>query len=375
VLKRSCTVTLNESDKAWVESVWMKLDKKRYQVSFSAYDKLPYTTENGVYSSAVNPWTSGFWPGMMWLMYVETEKEQYRKTAEKAEQLLDKFLITPWKLGHDTGFVWHISSGVNYGLFQKEDSKTRLLFAADHLASRYNCRGDYISSENAIEGRMIIDTMMNLPLLYLASEITQQKRYQYRAEQHASRTIQTHIRQDGSVFHAIDLNPDTGELVGYTRGQGYSEDSAWARGQTWALYGFTLSYIHSGKKEYLDVAKRVANFFIAAIADTYIPRVDLKAPALEHDTTAGAIAASGLIELANCVEEDEKHIYMEAAIKILRAMEEMYCDWSVKEESVLQQGVEKYFPEEYRKGHSIIYGDYFFTEAILKLKRNEYLFW
>lgn len=375
MIKRKLNLCLEHDDMEWVDSIWEKLDRKRYAASQSAYEKLPYTTHDGIYSDWGPWWTNGFWPGMMWLMYVGTGKEQYRRTAEHAEELLDKQICKPWDFCHDTGFVWQISSGVNYGLFQKEESKARILFAADHLASRYNCRGNYICAFNACEGRVIIDTMMNLSLLYLAADITGQQRYRYVAENHADRIIGSHLHKDGSVRHIVEFDIASREVVGYLRGQGYSEDSAWARGQTWALYGFTLSYIHSGKKEYLDAAKRVANFFIAAIADTYIPRVDLKAPAPEHDTTAGAIAASGLIELANCVEEDEKHIYMEAAIKILRAMEEMYCDWSVEEEAVLQQGVEKYFPEEYRKGHSIIYGDYFFTEAILKLKGNEYLFW
>ena len=107
----------------------------------------------------------------------------------------------------------------------------------------------------------------------------------------------------------------------------------------------------------------------------FIPRVDLKAPGKEHDTSAGAVAACGLIEIANCVDENERDMYLNAAIKLLRAMEEKYCIWDEKEESVLTGCVERYFPDEGRKGHNIVYGDYYFVEAIYKLKGFEPLFW
>lgn len=380
VERKHSNIILDAKEREWVNDIWEKLDRKRIIASEFAYDMLPYTTVDGVYvnSSSPNIWTNGFWPGMMWLMYVGTGKEQYRKTAEHGEELLDAALREPWKLYHDVGFMWHISAGVNYRLFGKDSSKARVMYAAQHLSSRYNCRGEFIRPSNKIgdEGVVIIDTMMNLPLLYMASEIVQDKRFSYVAEKHADHIMQSHIRADGSVRHVVEFDPENGEILRYHGGQGYSEDSSWARGQTWALYGFTLSYIHTGKKEYLNAAKRVAHYFIAAIIeDGYLPRVDLRAPAPQHDTTAGAIAASGLIELAKCVDELEKDIYLKAAIKILKALNETYCDWSEREQSVLQHGVGKYFPDEIREGKPIIYGDYFFTEAIFKLKGNEMLFW
>lgn len=368
-------------DQQWVDVIWEKLDSKLYEVSKSAYDKIPYSTVNGVYNNeaekCIFKWTNGFWPGLMWLMHVGTGKKQYRKTAEHAEEMLDEVLRKPWWFNHDAGFMWHISSGVNYRLYHGETSKARTLHAANHLAARFHIHGNYIRAWNGAEkaGMSIIDCMMNLPLLYWASAEVKDKRYSDIAQAHAAHTLQAHLRADGSVRHIVTHDPETGEVTGCKAGQGYSEDSAWARGQSWAIYGFVLSYIHTGKYEYLDAAKRVAHYFIANIAGEWIPRVDFRSPGKEHDTTAGAIAACGLIEIAKAVDELERDVYLNAAIKILRALEEKYCNWSLEEESVLQHGVEKYFPDECRKGKPIIYGDYYFAEAIYKLKGFELLFW
>lgn len=373
---------LNKDDKKWADEIWEKLDKKFSKSAVSAGEKIPYTTVDGVYNDlaeeAINGWTNGFWPGLMWLMYVGTKNEVYRKTAENAEKRLDCALYTPSMLHHDVGFMWHISSGINYRLFGTQESKERTLTAANVLAGRYNCRGKYIRAweEEDARGKVIIDCMMNIPLLYWASKETKDLRYYYIAENQADHTIETHIRADGSVRHIVDLDAETGEIKEVLAGQGFSPDSAWSRGQGWAIYGYALSYIHTGKQIYLDTAKKVANFFIANIVDSgFIPRVDLKAPGKEHDTSAGAVAACGLIEIANCVDENERDMYLNAAIKLLRAMEEKYCIWDEKEESVLTGCVERYFPDEGRKGHNIVYGDYYFVEAIYKLKGFEPLFW
>lgn len=374
-------IKLNIDDKKWVDDIWEKLDEKLFLSAKSCYDKIPYSTKDGKRDSAGNEiiqrWTNGFWPGLMWLMYVGTKKEEYKKTAENAEKMLDEALLQPTKLSHDVGFMWHISSGINYRLFGGEKSLSRTLIAANTLAGRYNSKGNFIRAWNGEgrEGQAIIDCMMNLPLLYLASKITKDKRYYYIAEEHADKTIKTHIRDDGSVRHIVDIDPENGEIRDVLGGQGYSPDSAWSRGQSWAIYGYALSYIHTGKEEYLEIAKKVAHYFIANILDSFIPRVDFRAPAKEHDTTAGAIAACGLIEISKCVGEFEKEIYLNTAIKILKALDEKYCDWSKEEESILSHGVERYFPDERRQGLPIIYGDYYFTEAIYKLKGFEPLFW
>ncbi|MCI9626146.1 MAG: glycosyl hydrolase family 88 [Clostridia bacterium] len=373
---------MNEN-KTWIDEIWEKIDKKLKPVSQSSFDKLPYTTENGKYvekksGDGVCWWTNGFWPGLMWLMYVGTKDEQYRKTAEHAEELLDEAFEDYDHLNHDVGFMWHISAGVNYRLFGGHKSKVRAMHAADILAARFNSSGKFIRAWNGdLFGRVIIDCMMNIPLLYWASHETGDPRYKYVAMSHADTTLKTHLRADGSVHHIVDLDIVTGEPVEAFGGQGYELGSAWSRGQSWALYGYILSYIHTQKQVYLDAAKRVAHYFIANTAEYGVPLCDFRAPQepVIYDTTAGACAACGLIEIAKNVPEHEQHLYMKAALRILKALEKDFCDWSDKEDSILQKGTEAYHSPDSSKHIPIIYGDYFFTEAIYKLKGFDMLFW
>ena len=371
-----------EENKTWIDETWTKLDKKLKVVSEKSKNKIPYTTENGIHDNMVEKditwWTNGFWAGLIWLMYVGTKDEHYKEVAEKAEELLDGAFEVYDMLHHDVGFMWHISSGVNYRLTGNKKSRLRALYAADLLASRYNAEGRFIRSWNEDKtGWVIIDSMMNIPLLYWSSEEHNDPRYRYIAQNHADTLLHTHIRNDGSVNHIVNLDPSNGEVLETFGGQGYEVGSSWSRGQAWAIYGFILSYIHTGRQEYLDAAKRVAHYFIANIVETdYIPRVDFRSPEepVLIDTTAAACTACGLIEIAKAVGEHEKKMYINAAIKILKALEKKYCDWTGNEDSILQMGTEAYGRE--RGRHiPIIYGDYFFTEAIYKLRGNDMLFW
>ena len=224
--------------------------------------------------------------------------------------------------------------------------------------------------------RFIIDCLLNIPLLYWASDVTKDERFRKIAIHHADKTMNNHIRGDGSVYHVIRYDTNNGDVIGYPITQGYdAENSSWSRGQSWALYGFVLSYIHTGDKKYLDTAKKVAHYFIAAICnDGYVPVCDFRSPdePVYYDTTAGACAACGLIEIANAVPEFEKKMYLNAAINILKALDKNHCDWTLKQQAVLLNGSERY-----GRGVNmpIIYGDYFFAEAIYKLKGNKLIFW
>lgn len=370
-------------NKAWIDSVWEKLDKKLKIVSETSREKIPYTSENGVHDNMAEKnitwWTNGFWEGLMWLMYIGTKDERYRKTAERAEEILDGAFMDYDGLYHDVGFMWHISSGVNYRLFGGNKSRLRTLYAADILAARYNISGKFIRAWNGdMNGWVIIDSMMNLPILYWAAKEHKDDRYRFIAENHADTLLRTHIRPDGSANHVVNLDTVTGEVIENMGGQGYEAGSSWSRGQSWALYGYVLSYIHTGRQEYLDTAKRAAHYFIACVSETeYLPRADFRAPDEPEiiDSTAGACAACGLIELAKQVGEFEKKLYMGAAIKILKALEKNCCDWTDKEEAILKMGTTAYHCEDNNRHIPIIYGDYFFTEAIYKLRGNDMLFW
>ena len=372
-------IALNETEKQWVDEMWERLDKKLSKTCISARGKLPYTTVNGVFDDKqgenVSWWTNGFWGGLMWLMYVGTKNEEYRKTAEVTEELLDKALENFFGLHHDVGFMWNLTAGVNFRLTGNERSHARFMTAASILASRYNTKGGFIRAWNGDghEGWAIIDCMMNIPLLYRAAVDSKDDRFRYIAESHAEKTQNFHVRPDGSVNHINEYDPETGELVKTFGGQGYGEGSSWSRGQAWALYGFVLSFIHTGKQEYLDTAKRVAHYFIAAVCDDYLPKSDFRSPEepVIYDSTAGMIAACGLIEIANAVPEFESRLYQNAAMKLLHATEEAFADWTDKEESILQCGSESYHGNNF----PIIYADYYFAEAIYKLKGFDILFW
>ena len=369
-------------NKPWIDEVWNKLDAKLSRTAIKSRYKIPSTSINGVHDDQTKNilcWTNGFWGGLMWLMYIGTGKEDYKITAEISEKTMDKAFNYMQDWYHDVGFMWHILSGVNYRLTGNADSKNRNLIAAMSLMSRYNVDGDYIRAWNGKwygepnDGWTIIDCLMNLPILYWASDIVGDKRFTKIAMRHADMALRDHVRADGSVNHIVVHADDEPKVLGVKKGQGYSETSCWSRGDSWALYGFILSYIHTKEQRYLDTAVKVADYFIKEVKKTdWLPKLDFCQPEtpMYYDSTAGAIAACGLIEIAKVVDGGEK--YLQAALNILQAMEKKWCDWTDKEDSILLMGSAMYTQGQHMP---IIYGDYFFTEAILKLKGNEFLPW
>ncbi len=373
-------MTHYEPDMAWVEKTWAKVEQKMAKVAPTVDTPFPYTTKNGLYTDGGhNPswWTNGFWAGMMWLMYQQTKEDTYRKIAENCEEKLDESFLTFNRLHHDVGFMWLLSAVANYRLTGNEASKTRGLHAATLLCGRFNAQAKFIRAWNYDKvGWGIIDCMMNIPLLYWASDTIGDPRFRYAAMTHADTAMTAFVRPDGSCNHIVSFDPVTGDVLETPGGQGYESGSSWSRGQSWALYGFTLSYIHTGKQEYLDTAKRVAHYFIANLDNTYVPAVDFRSPAGDDmkDASAGCIAACGLIELSKLVPELEKDLYLRAAMNILKGIDQHCCNYEDNEQSIVQNGTEAYFSQ--TGVHiPIIYSDYYFMEALLKLKGNEVLFW
>ncbi len=371
---------LTGEDKLWLEETWNKVVSKMEKVAVRSYNKLPYTTVDGVHDdmqeTAVTKWTNSFFAGMMWHLYADTKKEVFKSTAEQGEELLDKAFEHSDVLHHDVGFLWNLSSCANYRLTGNDKSDVRAMRAADILAGRFVPEGSYIRAWNYRPNtRSIIDTMMNLNLLYWATDAHKDEKYRQIAMAHADMTMENHIRGDGSVIHIINHDAQTGEPVEIMAGQGYSKDSSWSRGQAWAIYGFALSYIHTGKQEYLDTAKKVAHYFIAAVSEDYLPKLDLRCPEepVYYDTTSGMIAACGLIEISKLVPEYEKKMYFRAALRLLRSIEAKFCDWNMETDAIVTMGSERYDTGKYNL--PIIYGDFFFVEALYKLRGNTLLFW
>ncbi len=374
---------LNSVDNKWVEETYEKIKAKLSAECDRVGDKIPYIAENGVYKedkaeTDIVWWTNGFWPGMLWQMYHATGEEKYLNTARRVEDKLDKAFDVYTGLHHDVGFMWLHSAVADYRLTGNERSKARALHASHLLAGRYNPRGKFIRSWNRDRsGWVIVDSMMNIPLLYWARDEIKDPRFEYVAMDHADTVMKNTVRGDGSCNHVIVLDPTNGELLETPGGQGYGSGSSWSRGQAWAIYGFALSYYHTGKKEYLDTAKKVAHYFISQVDLTgNVAVIDFRAPKepVFWDSTAGVCAACGLLEISKHVDELEKDFYVDAAIRILKATDEKFCNWDVNYDSIVQMGSGSYFTD-HDKHVPIIYGDYFFIEAVLRLLDKDILLW
>ena len=382
------SMELKEKRLSWVNETCGKIINKMTGSIHKNEGKIPYSTDQqGTFDDKSSDkdlvwWTNGFWEGMLWLMYAKTEDSYYCDLGNRMEEVLDRILLGVTDYGieplhHDVGFMWLLSSVANYRLTGNKKGRTRGIIAANYLSSRFNIRGNYLVAWNGEErqGWSIIDTMMNIPLLYWAAKESGYDRYRYIAMAHADKTLENVIRPDGSVMHIINYDPETGEVLESFGGQGYEEGSSWTRGQAWAIYGFALSYRHTKEQRYLDTAKKVAHYFLSAAADFgYIPPVDFRSPKepLYIDTTAGAIAACGLLEIEEHVPEYEKEMYQSGALKILKALTEEQCDFTDKVDSILQNGSEAYHTN---KHLSIIYGDYYYMEAMFRLSGLDVEMW
>jgi unsaturated chondroitin disaccharide hydrolase len=364
-----------EKDKSWAGEIRQKIRAKLSAETDRVGSDIPYIALNGRYTDKgkeeLDWWTNGFWPGILWLMYADTKDEKYLKAARGVEDRLDECLKNFVGVHHDVGFMWHLSAGLDYRLTGNAFSKVRALHAANILAGRYNPRGHFIRAWNMDRvGWIIIDCLMNIPLLYWASRETGDPRFKFIAIEHADTALKHLLRPDGSCNHIGILDPENGDLLETPGGQGYAAGSSWTRGQAWAVYGFALSALHTGEARYLDAAKRVAHYFVASVAEYgYVPPVDFRSPRepLKLDTTAGTITACGLLQIAELAGEYEQKFYLDAALNILKAIEEKHCDWDPSRDSIVQNGSAQYFDKPDSLHVPIIYGDYFFIEAVHRL--------
>ncbi len=374
-------------ERKWISEVYEKILAKEEKVAQRNRNKIPYTTKDGVFDdrgkTEICWWTNGFWGGMMWQLYHATEKPVYLENALRTEIRLDENLMNRQGMDHDSGFKWLPTAVAHYRVTGDMASRNRALLAADNLASRFNPVGKFIRAWNnwdgnedgSFAGRAIIDCMMNLPLLYWAGEELHDPRFYHIAKMHADTAIKNFIREDGSAKHIIEFDAETGEYLHSVGGQGYGHGSSWTRGQAWAVYGFMLSYIHTKEERYLATAKKVADYFIANIPDSKLIPVDFRQPETPayEDSTAAAIASCGLLELAKYVPETEKAKYEEAALEMLKALADKRCNWDENVDNLVEKCTAAYHDADHE--FSIIYGDYYFIEAIWKLMGKELFIW
>ena len=323
-------------------------------------------------------WTGGFWPGLMWQLYKATGEAVYRDEALRVEALLTDEFRRFDLLNHDVGFMYLLSCGAHYRMTGDAQALSDTLHAATLLAGRFNPAG-FIRAWPGKDrtGYAIIDCMMNLSLLYYAGELTGDPRFAKIARIHADTTIREFLREDGSSCHIVIFDSETGKALARPAGQGYCEGSSWSRGQAWALYGFTLSAINTGEQRYLDVARRCAGYFISHIREDGLTDSDFCQPADEEriDNITGACAACGLLELANLVGGEEGEGYRAAAMRLLRALNELCADWSDESTGILQKCTASYHDDGAGRHVNILYGDYFFVEALCKLRGTDAKLW
>lgn len=374
------------NEKEWALSVAEKILAKTKASAERSKDKVPYTTKNGVFddwTDRISWWCNGFYGGQLWQLYHAFGCEQLKNVAEAIEQKLDGSLMDYRGMDHDSGFKWLLTSVANYKMTGNTASKNRALLAAANLAGRFNLAGRYIRAwndwtdetigENA--GWAIIDCMMNLPLLYWATEQTKDPRFEQIARAHAETARETFVRENGSVAHIVRFDPVTGEMIDTLGGQGIGVGSSWTRGQAWAVYGFALSYRHTKDEAYLETAKRVGRYFANSVPESGFVPVDFcQGASLDwEDSTAAAIAACGMLEIEQYVEGEEKSFFHGAAMKLLTTLAEQRCNWNLNIDHIVEKCSSRYHEENHN--FSLIYGDYYFTEAILKLCEKELFLW
>ncbi|MUT67860.1 glycoside hydrolase family 88 protein [Paenibacillus sp. NEAU-GSW1] len=371
----------------WADEAWGQVHRKVTRTSARIGARFPHASVEGSYvMEAAHWWTAGFWPGLLWLLYGDeaSKSDSYREIAEDCERQLDEVIIGYDRLDHDIGFMWTLTSVARYKLLGDEQSRRRALLAANLLCGRFNVKGRYIRAWNPWgegqrnEGLAIIDCMMNLPLLYWASETTGDPRYKHLAMAHADTVLEHFVRADGSINHIVEFDAETGEKLTVHGGQGYAPESAWSRGTSWAIYGMALSHRYTGEARYLEAAKRAAHFFFANLPEDSVPVWDFRIPEAVtpyRDSSAGACAACGLLAIAEAVPAPEAELYRQAGERILRSLYENYGAWNDEAEEGLVLHGTSHFPAQQNVDVPLIYGDYFFVEGLAKLRGSRLSFW
>lgn len=381
-----------ERYKEWAEAEISKIRQKIAWVSEKNKDKIPYRTDaNGDYDDrsdttkewriddGINWWTNGFWGGILWLLYQDTGEERYAQIARVSEEKMEKCFQDYYGLHHDVGFMFMPTAVADWRLTGNLDSRKTGMHAANLLAGRFNPVGKYIRAWNDLEedtrGWAIIDCMFNISLLYWAYEESKDPRFRQIAMMHADTVMEHFVRPDGSVCHAVEFDPETGAMVRSMGGQGYGEGSSWTRGQGWALYGFMISYLHTGKPEYLDTAKKVAHYCMANIPESGLIPVDFRQPEEPawEDSCGACVIAGGLLELAKVVPELEQRIYEDAALKILQAIAAKRTDYSEQCDAIVQNCSASYHAPEHHITMS--YADYYYIEAVYKVMGTGRFLW
>lgn len=343
----------------------MSMVLNRIEKSVVELTSFPHITENGRWVTTEDGyWTGGFWIGLLWHAYKISGNEKYK---ESAYNWLKRLEGRKNDRTFDLGFLFYPSFVVGYEITKDSSSRKIALEAANNLSMLFHEKSGFVYHEIRLNGkkagRTIIDVMMNLRLLWWAYKETGDKRYYNVAYTHSKRTIEEFIRGDYSTVHVIDFDLETGEIIRKITVQGYSNDSCWSRGQAWAIYGFALAYKTTKDKLFLETAENLAVYFIKNLPEDYVPYRDFDDPErLITDSSAAAIASSGLIDLSELSGKEE---FRDIAINILNSLCNNYLSEEGKD-GILKHGC-FHKPENMGVNESLIWGDYYFVEALTKI--------
>lgn len=350
-------------------------------------EKVPSAvSKNYVYPAVENrDWTDGFWSGMLQLANLYKPNENIQEVIKKQLTVFQERLAKHIVLDHhDIGFLYSLSAVADYRINQTESSKKMALEAADVLMHRYQEKAGILQawgdvSDPEQQGRMIIDCNMNLPLLYFASNETGKEVYKNAAFSHVKKAQEYLIREDYSTYHTYYMDVLTGLPRFGRTAQGFSDDSCWARGQAWGIYGFPISFNHTGDTTLLDSAIHLADYFIEHLPEDKVPYWDLvfTEGAEERDTSAASIAVCGLLELSRNLPllHEKRAFYEETAKEIMASLMANYTTKNYPESNgLLTQGVYSK-PENNGVDECTTWGDYFYFEALTRLYKTWATFW
>lgn len=313
-------------------------------------------------------WTTGFFPGCLWYMYEWTVEDIWRRWAEAWTSGMEREKYHTST--HNVGFMMMTSFGNGYRLTQNPVYKEVILEGARSMATRYNSTVGAIRARNDYNFPVIIDNMMTIELLFWASLEGGNPEWHNMAVNHALKTRENNVREDGSTFQLVDYNPTTADIISRETRQGYSDESTWARGQAWGLYGFTMSYRYTNDLRFLETAQMLADYFLDNLPEDHVPYWDFNAPDIPNEkkeASAAAIAASALLELMQYSSNtDDRERYQQAAFDILM---------SLSSPAYLAEGTNSHGILLHSNGNvnknwevdvSMIYADYYFIEALLR---------
>jgi unsaturated chondroitin disaccharide hydrolase len=344
------------------------------------------SSESSIYSPIDNvEWTSGFWTGMLWLAFELSGEPRYRDAAAAslpsfAERIRKRINVDH----HDLGFLYTLSACAEYQLTGNPEARTVGIEAARLLLGRFDPVANVIQAwgdmrHPAQRGRMIIDCNLNLPLLYWAAEQTGDRSLADAADRHLRQASKLLVRPDASTFHTYYIDTRTGKPRHGSTHQGYSDDSCWARGQAWGIYGFALGWRHTGDAGLIELAAKLANYFLNRLPNDGICCWDLiftddnRTP---RDSSAAAIAACGLLELANSLPLSDtlREAYASWAWRIVSRLGEDYVAPLEGSNALLLHAV-YHMPNKAGVDEACIWGDYFYLEALLRLRRVWKPYW